>query len=163
MNFKEVTYVPKTGWPHFRDDSIITVRNEVAKVMFLQVCVCSQEGGVPGPGECMVQGGSWSWGVGIPACTETAGGVWSQGGGVPGPGGAWSRGCIILGGLVSQHALRQTPPPPGETTTAADGTHPTGMHSCFKCDCKEFLSQCTKDWIKLKSYNRIGYGINGKF
>ena len=32
------------------------------------------------------------------------------------------------GGLVSQHALRQIPL--GETTTAADGTHPTGMHSC---------------------------------
>ena len=67
------------------------------------------------------------------------GGVWSQGG-------AWSGGCLVLGdaccqgggcllqggpvlgGLVSQHALRQTPPP-GETATA-DGTHPTGMHSC---------------------------------
>ena len=24
----------------------------------------------------------------------------------------------------------QTLPPPGETATAADGTHPTGMHSC---------------------------------
>ena len=35
---------------------------------------------------------------------------------VPGPGGAWSG---------------QTPP--GETATAADGTHPTGMHSCFDC------------------------------
>ena len=36
------------------------------------------------------------------------------------------------GGLVSQHALRQTPPSPErETATAADGTHPTGMHSCF--------------------------------
>ena len=58
---------------------------------------------------------------------------------------------------ISQHALRQTPllgrhvpactgadtpeqtypsmhwgrhPPPGQTATAADGTHPTGMHSC---------------------------------
>ena len=34
--------------------------------------------------------------------------------------------------------LQQTPPPgantppPGETATAADCTHPTGMHSCFK-------------------------------
>ena len=36
--------------------AIITVRNEVAKFMFLQVCVCPQ--GVPGPGG------------GIPACTE---------------------------------------------------------------------------------------------
>ena len=27
---------------------------------------------------------------------------------------------------------RQTPPPPGrQMATAADGTHPTGMHSCF--------------------------------
>ena len=25
-----------------------------------------------------------------------------------------------------------TPPPPNQTATAADGTHPTGMHSCFK-------------------------------
>ena len=37
------------------------------------------------------------------------------------------RGVHGPGGLVSQHALRQTPP--GETATAADGTHPTGMHS----------------------------------
>ena len=31
-------------------------------------------------------------------------------------------------GGISQHALRQTPPK--QTATAADGTHPTGMHSC---------------------------------
>ena len=76
-------------------DLLITVCNEVAKVMFLQVSVILSTGtggGVPGPGGLL-------WGV-------------------PGP-----------GGLVSQHALRQTPP--GETPTAADGTLPTGMHSCF--------------------------------
>ena len=49
--------------------------------------------GVPGPGGC----------------------AWSGGLGVPGPrgcllgGGAWSRG-VSAGGVVSQHALRQTPP-----------------------------------------------------
>ena len=32
-------------------------------------------------------------------------------------------------GGVSQHALRQTPAL--QTATAADGTHPTGMHSCL--------------------------------
>ena len=32
---------------------------------------------------------------------------------------------------ISQHALRQTPPPK-QTATAADGTHPTGMHSFQK-------------------------------
>ena len=57
---------------------IITVRNEVAKVMFLQVCVCPQGGGIPG---CLVTGvgggGACSGGsapgggAGIPACTET--------------------------------------------------------------------------------------------
>ena len=46
----------------------------------------------------------------------------------PRPGGrvqAQARGC------VSQHALRQTPPPPQQTATAADGTHPNGMYSCL--------------------------------
>ena len=46
----------------------------------------------------------------------------------PGLGGrvqAQARGC------VSQHALRQTPPPPQQTATAADGTHPNGMYSCL--------------------------------
>ena len=100
---------------------IITVRNEIAKVMFLQVSVCPR--GVPGPGGCLVLGGCL-----VP------GGAWSPGGGylvqgVSSRGVSAQGGCLILGGLVSQHALRQTPPP-GETATAADGTHPTGMHSC---------------------------------
>ena len=42
-------------------------------------------------------------------------------GGVPGPGG----GCV------------ETPPP--GTATAAVGTHPTGMHSCFICILVFFL------------------------
>ena len=49
------------------------------------------------------------------------------------------------GGGVSQHARgrvlldppgqtppRHTPLPTPKLATAADGTHPTGMHSCFK-------------------------------
>ena len=53
------------------------------------------------------------------------GGGSAQGcGGCPGP-------CRGAGGVcVSQHAPRQIPPPQ-QTATAADGTHPTGMHSCF--------------------------------
>ena len=31
---------------------------------------------------------------------------------------------------LGRHLPRQTPPPPG-TATAADGTHPTGMLSCY--------------------------------
>ena len=51
---------------------------------------------------------------------------------MPGPEGSAPRGM-----LVSQHALRQTPP--GETATAADGTHPTGMHSCLRVGMLEVL------------------------
>ena len=43
-------------------------------------------------------------------------GAWSRGG-VHGPGGV----CMVRGGAWS----------PPETATAAGGTHPTGMHSCF--------------------------------
>ena len=46
-------------------------------------------------------------------------------GGSPGP-------HLGLGGGVSQHALRQTPPK--QTSTAEGGTHPTGMQSCFRCN-----------------------------
>ena len=47
---------------------------------------------------------------------------------VEGRGRAWQRGacmvketCVVGGGACMA----------GETATAADGTHPTGMHSCF--------------------------------
>ena len=41
-------------------------------------------------------------------------------------------GCLVRGGWYP-NALRQTPNPPhpGETATSADGTLPTGMHSCL--------------------------------
>ena len=76
--------------------------------------VCLSTGGVPDPGVPPL-GGAWSWG-----------GLLLRG--------VCSWGCLVPGGsapggrLVSQHALRQTPS--RETATAADGTHPTGMHSC---------------------------------
>ena len=55
---------------------VITVRDEVAKVMYLHVCVCPQGGGdVPGPGRVYSGGGAWCRG--------------SASGGVPGPGGGW--------------------------------------------------------------------------
>ena len=64
-------------------------------------------------------GGAWSGrgclvGEGVPG---RGGGAWSGGylpgpGVVPGPGGAWSGGYLFGpgGGVVSKHALRQTPP-----------------------------------------------------
>ena len=78
--------------------------------MFLEVSVCPQGGawsrGMPGPGGCLVPGG-------VPGLV----------GGYLAPGGAWSRGAGIP-------ACTEAEPPPGEMTTAADGMHPTGMHSC---------------------------------
>ena len=66
------------------------------------------------------------------------GGAWSRVGlllgggclvqGVPGPGGVCSHG-----GAVGIPACTEADPP-GETATTADGTHPTGMHSCSKTD-----------------------------
>ena len=56
------------------------------------------------------------------ACSQ---GCWSGGlvWGVPGP-----RGCLVLGDAWSR----------GETATAADGTHPTRMHSCYCLDLLRF-------------------------
>ena len=61
--------------------------------------------GVPGPRGVHCPGGAWSWGCVVP-------------GGVPGLG-----GCLVLGGGTEADSSRQT-------ATVADGTHPTGMHSC---------------------------------
>ena len=87
---------------------IFTDRNKVARVMFLHLCVCPQWG-------CLVWGGllrgdAWSRGV----CAW--GGFCSGGGSAPG-------GCIP--------ACTEADPPPQQTATVVDGTHPTGMHSCY--------------------------------
>ena len=44
-----------------------------------------------------------------------------------------TNGFFLVDRNSSYTSLADTPPPP-ETTTAAYGTHPTGMHSCF-CFC----------------------------
>ena len=44
------------------------------------------------------------------------------------PGGVYSQG----GGIPAYTEADPPPLPQGETATAADGTHPTGMHSCFR-------------------------------
>ena len=69
--------------------------------MFLQVCVCPQKG-------CLVPGVSAPRGVSVPG------------------------GYLVLGGVHSRGIPACTEAdPPGETATAADVTHPTGMHSCL--------------------------------
>ena len=60
-------------------------------------------------------GGAWSGGVVCSGGVCSQGGAWTQGG-------AWSRG--VPGGR-----------PPPQTATAAGGTYPTGIHSCFLVNC----------------------------
>ena len=93
--------------------------------MFLQVSVILfMGGGVPGPG-------GWSGLRGVPG---SRGGL-VLGGGAPGPQG-WSDpgGCLVpgggwSGGLGPRGWVPGEPNP--QTATAAGGTHPTGMHSCY--------------------------------
>ena len=139
---------------------LITVRNEVAKVMFLQACVCPQWGEyltrytpptryprdqvhppVPGipprtrytpqtrytprPGTPLPRPGT------PPGTRYTPPGPGTP---PPGPGTPPNQVHPLLGPGTPQ--TRYTPrgpgtPPPRDTATAADGTHPTGMHSCY--------------------------------
>ena len=94
--------------------------------------VWSAEGSAP-------RGGACSGGVPAP------GGAWSGGsalGGVCSWGGACSGGCLLWGVLALGGACSWGVPAPGGSgrgvpggdppmATAADSTHPTGMHSCF--------------------------------
>ena len=84
------------------------------------------------------------------------GGVWSGGEGAcsGGWGGGW---CLVLGGgacsrgVWSRECLVETP----RTATAAGGTHPTAMHSCFHA----VFAKLSKiiDWRTLS-----GIGNSGK-
>ena len=69
-------------------------------------------GGCPGPGPESVCLGEGCPGLGL-------GGSRPRGCPGPGPGGV----CIP--------ACTEADTPPQQTATAADGTHPTGMHSCY--------------------------------
>ena len=100
---------------------LITVRNEVAKVMFSQACVCRRGG-------AWSQGDAWSRGEGLVPGGLVPGGVCSRGSGPGGVGGSGPRGSLVPGGVGIPACTEADPL--GEMATAADGTHPTGMHSC---------------------------------
>ena len=46
-------------------------------------------------------------------------------------GGAWQRACVARGACVWGGMHGRGVCVAGETATAADGMHPTGMHSCL--------------------------------
>ena len=63
--------------------------------------------------------------------------------------------CPHGGGCLPQCMLGYTPlgrhPPPQQTATAADGKHPTGMHSCFTvCSGEKNLKYVTGSQCILK-------------
>ena len=104
---------------------LITVRYEVAKVMFLHVSV------ILFTGVCYPSM-HYRWYPSLP-CRRSLGGSALQGPGpgkVPGPRGpsgvpAPRGACLVWRG--GEHA----DPPRKQTATVADGTYPIGMHSCF--------------------------------
>ena len=97
----------------------------------LRRCVCGHGGG--GIPACLAGG--------IPACLAAGlrGGVVSQHALQQ-----VSRGCLLPGGggACSWQGVWRRPSPPGQqTATVADGTHPTGMHSCVEL-CELHKDRC---------------------
>ena len=153
--------VNKMCMPRDGDNAFLPSANEVCEgYVFTRVCHSVHGGGclqahtqgeVEGSGQVGSPGpypGGEGWGVWLVGSPDPylGGRLRGLAGGSPGPypGGGWGSGWGVSrprpgggsrlrwGGVcVSQHALRQTPSPMEQTATAADGTHPTGMHSCF--------------------------------
>ena len=73
-------------------------------------------------GMCGSRGHAW-WG----ACMAKGG---MHGRGHVWWGRAWRQACVAGGMHGGGHAWQEGVCVAGETATAADGTHPTGMHSC---------------------------------
>ena len=96
-----------------------------AKVMFSQVSVCPQ-GSVRGRvGACMARlGRAWQGGCGRRGACMAGGHVWHEG------------ACVA-----------------GETATAVDGTHPTGMHSCYT---ERLRLRCPKKMTSVRSKYPVG-------
>ena len=79
---------------------------------------------------------------------EVAGGMYGRMGHTWGAcmaGGTRGRGLCMAGGVHGRGGMHgQGACVVGEMATAADGTHPTGMHSCFYIEFKVFRDQsCT--------------------
>ena len=106
------------------------------RYVFTRVCLSTGEGGLQAQGEVGGSLGSYPggrlgiWPGGVQAHTQ--GKVRGLGVGCPGPGPV-GRLCIPVCTEVD---------PPKQTATAADSTHPTGMHSCH---CHKII----KKYVKL--------------
>ena len=142
---------------------IITVLKEVAKVMFLQVSVCPQGGWYPSvscrwyrsmpcsrsPGGVCYPSFHCRWHPSM-HCNRSPGGVLVWGGLLPGEGSAPVGGVCCWGGSAAKGVGVETPRK--QTATVADGTHPTGMHSCLKF---EYNSRGSLNWSESESKNNF--------
>ena len=73
-----------------------------------------------------MRGGGHAWQGGV------HGKRWCVAGGMHCGGHVWQEACMAEGACVTGgHVWQEEACVPGEMATAADGTHPTGMHSCF--------------------------------
>ena len=64
----------------------------------------------------------------------------------------------------TQPQTRHRQPPPRETATPADGTPPTGMHSCcdYDCDCSSLHREKLQSFRKLACVNGLLIRTKGK-
>ena len=140
-------------------EAFLPPANEVwGKVICLHLFVILFTGKVPGPRGCLLPGGG-----GAPAPRGRClllGGVCSRGsapGGCLLPGGSAPVGvpaprgvCSWRGGACSRGGAWWRPP---RTTTAAGGTHPTAVHSCFLL-CPSRSLSCSRSRAVCMSHNR---------
>ena len=96
-------------------------RTKFAKVMFLHVSVILFTGGLQAHTQGEVEGSGW--GQGFPGPYPGEVGVWLWGVGAPDLGVSWPRQGMCIPACTEAD--------PQQMATAADGTHPTGMHSCY--------------------------------
>ena len=64
---------------------------------------------------------------------------------------------------LGRHPLDKHPPwadTPRQTATAADGTHPTGMHSCFPVYFSNLLLNFVTEFVFLRKGDLGGFSIN---
>ena len=59
------------------------------------------------------------------------------------------------GQVGSMHPTGMIPPPPQQTATVADGTHPTGMHSCLKKELHKNFKKYTERVMSMRTYRLI--------
>ena len=78
-------------------------------------------------------------------------------GGVCGGGHVWQGMCMAGGACMAGGCAWQGACMAGEIATAADGTHPTGMHSCLKSvlsrsRCRSMSTSHKRDENKIKNF-----------